>query len=531
MYVMSQVYKTRKKLSEESFSMQGGDSMDVSELQQRQLGKVLWESAHLYQVLFESVNEGLIVIDSKTLKVLLCNHVAVQICGFESPEDALGINPIDFIHPDDKDRVLTIISNEMFEKDLQQTSEFRIITREGKEKWISASGARVQYREEMLGLVSFRDITEQKHAEDALRQSEEKIRLIFESIGDGIIVTDLDGNIVEVNNSLLLMSGRSKEEFTGKNVFSSISDKDKSRVAEDMQKTLENGHARDNLEYTVLNADGKEFEAEFSGGVMRDTRGNPTGLIGVIRDITERKRHEAELNEMLKDLERSNAELEQFAYVASHDLQEPLRMISSYVELLAEDYQDKLGVEADEFIGYAVDGAQRMQDMIVALLEYSRVGTRGNPFEIVDCENVIQQATDNLQLAIEESGALVSHDPLPKVMADQIQLVQLFQNLISNAIKFRSEEPPRIHISSKHEKKGQAFSVIDNGIGIAPEYQERIFVIFQRLHDREEYPGTGIGLSICKRIVERHGGQIWVESEPGKGSTFYFTIAERGKKR
>jgi signal transduction histidine kinase/DNA-binding response OmpR family regulator len=251
----------------------------------------------------------------------------------------------------------------------------------------------------------------------------------------------------------------------------------------------------------------------------------------VIHDITERKRVEQELKQTMAELAHSNKELEQFAYVASHDLQEPLRMVTSYVQLLARRYQGKLDADADEFIAYAVDGATRMQALINDLLAYSRVGTRGKPFEPTDCEAVLDQALANLQVAIEDNGAVVTHDPLPTVMADGTQLVQLFQNLIGNAIKFRGDESPRVHISAHRQSAIEnrksdewVFSVRDNGIGIDPEYHERIFIIFQRLHTREEYPGTGIGLSVCRKIVERHGGRIWVESQPGKGSTFYFTI-------
>jgi signal transduction histidine kinase len=250
----------------------------------------------------------------------------------------------------------------------------------------------------------------------------------------------------------------------------------------------------------------------------------------VIHDITEHKRAEEELKQTMAELARSNKELEQFAYVASHDLQEPLRMVASYVQLLARRYQGRLDADADEFIAYAVDGASRMQGLINDLLAYSRVGTRGKPFEPTNCEAVLEQALTNLQVAIRDNDAVVTHDPLPTVMADATQLVQLFQNLIGNAVKFRSEQPPCVHVSASETfevskpSKVWRFSVQDNGIGIDPEYHERIFMIFQRLHTREEYPGTGIGLAVCKKIVERHGGRIWVESQPRKGSTFYFTI-------
>ena len=242
----------------------------------------------------------------------------------------------------------------------------------------------------------------------------------------------------------------------------------------------------------------------------------------------ERKRAEEELQRTMVELERSNAELEQFAYIISHDLQEPLRMVASYTQLLEKRYKGSLDADAEEFIAYAVDGARRMQNMIQSLLSYSRVGTRGKPFQPTECESVFEQALANLKLTIDESGAGVTHDPLPRVMADETQLIQLFQNLLGNAIKFRDEKQPRIHVSAKEDSNECLFSVSDNGIGINPEYFDRIFVIFQRLHGREEYPGTGVGLSVCKRIVERHGGRIWVESQPGEGSTFHFAIPKGG---
>jgi light-regulated signal transduction histidine kinase (bacteriophytochrome) len=241
--------------------------------------------------------------------------------------------------------------------------------------------------------------------------------------------------------------------------------------------------------------------------------------------FSERKRAEEALKVRTEELARSNRDLEQFAYVASHDLQEPLRMVTSYVQLLAKRYKGKLDSDADEFIGFAEDGAIRMWKLINDLLTYSRVGTHGKGLEPTDCEMALNQSLDNLKVAMEENGALVTHDPLPTVMADNPQLVQLFQNLIGNAIKFRGDEAPRVHVSASRNGNGWTFSVRDNGIGIAPEYAKRIFVIFQRLHSREKYAGTGIGLSICKKIVERHGGRIWVESELGKGTTFYFTLS------
>ena len=247
-------------------------------------------------------------------------------------------------------------------------------------------------------------------------------------------------------------------------------------------------------------------------------------------EIAERKRADDKLRQTMKDLARSNAELEQFAYVASHDLQEPLRMVGSYVQLLARRYKGKFDSDADEFITFAVDGARRMQSMIDDLLTLSRVGTSGKPFQPTDCARVLDQALINLQAAIQQSGAVVTHDPLPTVMADEMQLVQLFQNLIGNGIKFRNASPPRVHVAARREGAEWVFSVRDNGIGIDPKHFDHMFVIFHRLHSRRKYPGTGIGLAVCKKIVDRHHGRIGVESAPGKGSTFYFSIPskERG---
>jgi DNA-binding LacI/PurR family transcriptional regulator/signal transduction histidine kinase len=235
-----------------------------------------------------------------------------------------------------------------------------------------------------------------------------------------------------------------------------------------------------------------------------------------------------ELEQAAQELGRSNRELELFAYVASHDLQEPLRMVHSYLQLLERRYKGQLDDDADEFIGFAVDGADRMQTLIMDLLTYSRVGTRGKPFEPTDLGDALEAALANLQVAIEESGARITHDQMPTLSVDATQITQLFQNLVGNAIKFHQQnEPPEIHVGAEHKDSNYVLSVQDNGIGIDSQYFDRIFMIFQRLHTREEYDGTGIGLALCKKIVERHGGSIWVESQPGEGATFSFTIPER----
>jgi light-regulated signal transduction histidine kinase (bacteriophytochrome) len=240
-------------------------------------------------------------------------------------------------------------------------------------------------------------------------------------------------------------------------------------------------------------------------------------------ELDERRRAERLLAHYTDDLKRSNAELEEFVYVASHDLREPLRMVASFTQLLAERYHGKLDKDAHAFIGFAVDGATHMQQLLHDLLVYSRAGNNSKPIVLVETNHVVNRATANLWSAIEESQA---QGPLPTVPGDEVQLVQLFQNLLANALKFRDSRPPEIRVSAQEQEGQWLFAVRDNGIGIAPDHQARIFLIFQRLHHRSEYPGTGIGLAICKKIVERHGGLIWVDSEPGQGATFYFTLPQ-----
>lgn len=250
----------------------------------------------------------------------------------------------------------------------------------------------------------------------------------------------------------------------------------------------------------------------------------------LVKLVAERTRAMEKLERTMVELERSNKELEQFAYVASHDLQEPLRSISGFLQLLEKRYAGQLGEDADLFIARSLAATHRMKTLIEGLLAYSRVGMRGGSFEPVDCAKVLEQALVNLQVGIEESDAAITHDPMPAVVGDSSQLGQLFQNLFNNAIKFKSDRRPEIHVGATRDANPGhwLFSVRDNGIGIPAEHFERIFVIFQRLHSRSEYPGTGIGLSLCKKIVERHNGRIWVESQPGAGSTFFFTLPAGG---
>jgi len=356
------------------------------------------------------------------------------------------------------------------------------------------------------------------------RQSKELFRILFYSSPIGTYIVQ-DGCFLLVNHQLARISGYNDDELIGKPPLNLVLAEDRKAVRDNAVRMLK-GQSSHGYEFRIVTKRAKlKWVMETVAPIFYRNR---RATLGNLIDVTERRQVEDMLKQTTLDMQRSNAELEQFAYVISHDLQEPLRMVSSYTQLLAQRYGDKLDEDADEFIAYAVDGAKRMQALLHDLLEYSRVGTRGKPFSWVNCKDAVDQAMANLQIAIQESGASVICDTLPTVMGDEGQLVRLFQNLIGNAIRFRRDEPPSVRISAQRRYNKVAFSVQDNGIGIDPAHSQSIFEIFRRLHTREEYPGTGMGLAICKKIVERHGGHISVQSRPGEGSTFRFTLEVTG---
>ena len=365
------------------------------------------------------------------------------------------------------------------------------------------------------------DITDRKRAEEELRERESRMRAILDNAVEGIITMGEDRLIQSFNAAAVQMFGYEPEEVLGRNVNMLMPEPYHLEHDGYVSHYLETGEKRimgSRRELTGRHKSGATFPIELS---ISETQARDGRLFtGMVHDITTRKEAEEELL-------RSNENLEQFAYMASHDLKEPLRMVSSYVQLLEKRYGGKLDGDAHQFIAFAVDGATRMRQLIDDLLEYSRIGTRGVPLAPTDSAEVLRAVRENLRLAIEESGASVTQDAtLPKVLADGSQLAQVFQNLIANAIKFRGAEPPRIHVGARFENGQWTLSVSDNGIGIAEKFLESVFVIFKRLHTREQYEGTGIGLAMCKKIIERHGGRIWVQSEPGRGATFLFTLAD-----
>jgi PAS domain S-box-containing protein len=370
-----------------------------------------------------------------------------------------------------------------------------------------------------------RDITERQRAEAA----QAHLAAIVESSDDAIISYTLDGTIVSWNAGAEAIFGYTFAEVHGR----SIALLRPPEARNDMRPSLtriKRGESIAHHDVVRQRKDGVLVDVSLAVSPVRNAAGEVVGGSSIYRDITERKRAEEALQRTSAELARSNADLEQFAYAASHDLQEPLRGVAGCVQLLEQYYSAQLDDRAHELIAHAVAGVTRMQRLIHDLLAYSRVRTHEESFEPVDCARLLQDVLANLAVAIRENQVCITHDALPTVMADPTQLLQVFQNLLGNAIKFRSAQPPAIHIGAARHHDTWVFSVHDNGIGIAPQYAERIFVIFQRLHTRARYPGTGIGLALCKKIVERHGGRIWVESEPGKGATFFFTIPEHGAK-
>jgi PAS domain S-box-containing protein len=491
----------------------------------------LRDNEERWRAVIDSANDGILIYD-KALNISFGNRAAEAILGL--PLAALLGKPgftslLPCVHadgtpiaPDERPTRMTLRAGRPL------TAHVVGIRRpDGSLTWLSVKTAFLRRggESDWYGVVStIADVTLQRNAEQALRESEARFRQTFELAGSGMAHVDLDGRLLRVNRRLREILGRSEQELVGLSVKDishpedrDVTDRQRARVR---SGELEVAH----FEKRYVRADGQTVWVDLAVALARSADGTPLYEIAVFDDITERKQADAALRAAHEELKRSNSELEQFAYVASHDLQEPLRMVSSYTQLIQRRYGDKLDGDAKEFMHYVVDGAARMKQLIEDLLAYSRVGTKGKQFREIELEAALKRAVTNLRAAIEESGAAVTWDPLPRLSADDVQLAQLFQNLIGNALKFRGAGVPRIHVSAVERESDWEFAVRDNGIGIEPQYFERIFMVFQRLHTKGEYPGTGIGLAICKKVVERHRGEIWVTSQPGEGSQFHFTL-------
>ncbi len=484
------------------------------------------ESEAKYRALFESASDTIILIDSE--RMIDCNQKTMEMFGC-SREQLLASRLEKFwpeFQPDGKPT--SVLINERFQSALRgntPTFELKHLRYDGSffDSEMTYTIITLSGKKYLQAII--RDITERKIAEIALKEGEAKYRALFESAIDTIMLIDNEA-IVDCNLATLKMFRGTREQLIGHKTWNFMPEfQSDGLLSKDMAKEKIRQALKGEtlfLEWSFIRCDGSAFDAELTFNTI--TLKGQKYFQAIIRDITERKHAAEQMKKLTQELERSNTDLAQFAYVASHDLQEPLRMVTSFVQLLQHRYQGKLDKDADEFIFYAVDGASQMQRLINDLLKYSRVGTHGKTLEPTNCNIVITHAISNLSKTIKEADAVINIDHLPTISADYTQLVQLFQNLISNAIKYHGKKQPEILIRATSKGDNWLFSVRDNGIGIDNDYIDKIFVIFQRLHNKSKYPGTGIGLSICKKIVERHGGRIWVESKPGQGSTFYFTI-------
>jgi signal transduction histidine kinase len=367
--------------------------------------------------------------------------------------------------------------------------------------------------------------TKRKRAEVELREARRYAESIVQTVRDPLIVLDVDLRVLSANRSFYNTFKVTPDQTIGNFIYD-IGNRqwDIARLRTLFKDILPKNSKFDNFEvehdFPII---GRKIMLLNARRIYRKDIATQMILLA-IEDITVHRRREEELKKLSDELARSNAALKDFAYVASHDLKKPLQSVEGFVKLLARRYKGKLDAKADEFIEYIGSGVKRMQMLIEDLLEYSQIGAKGKKLKPTDCSGVVEKAVGNLQAAIDEQNAVVTYDELPTVMIDTPEMISLFQNLIDNAIKFRREEAPRIHISAERKGDEWVFCMRDNGIGINPKDPERIFEMFQRLHGSTDYPGTGIGLAICKRIIEWHGGRIWVESKIGKGSAFYFTI-------
>ncbi|HKV55261.1 MAG TPA: PAS domain S-box protein [Candidatus Binataceae bacterium] len=373
-------------------------------------------------------------------------------------------------------------------------------------------------------LAVINDITRHKQAEENQRRAQERFRSLLESSPLALILVDDSGKIAYANARTSAYFGYTIEELAGIDINLLVPAGNRSQHRQLIRGYMDDPSVRPmgaGLDITAQRKDGSTFPAEIGLSLVDTDEGRL--VLATIDDITQRKEMSQALLQRTRELERSNTELEQFAYVASHDLQEPLRMVVSFLQLLSRRYQGQISEEADEFINFAVDGANRMKRLIGDLLDFSRAG-RKRASGAVALEAIVEQVREHLALRIAETGAIITCGELPMVQGDEVGLYQVLLNLVGNALKFRGSKRPEIHVSAEPAGQQWTIAVADNGIGIAPEHHERIFLMFQRLHGRDEYDGTGIGLSICKRIVERYGGRMWLESHAGSGSTFYFTL-------
>ena len=488
------------------------------------------ETEAKYRGLLEAAPDAMVVVNQAGEIVLLNVQVEKQFGYFR--DELLGQKVTNIIPEGFAERLVADGTRSAAEALAQQIGTgIELIARrkDGTEFPIEIMLSPLESPEGILVTAAIRDITARKGAEKHMAQMEDRYRGLLEAAPDAIVVVNQAGGIVLLNVQAEKQFGYHRDELLGQKVKNIIPEGFAERLIADGTRTTADALAQQigtGIELYGRRKDGSDFPIEIMLSPLESAEG--ILVTAAIRNISVRKDAEKHLVKTVGELKRSNEELQQFAYVASHDLQEPLRMVASYTQLLAQRYKGRLDFDADEFIAYAVDGSNRMQGLIQDLLAYSRAGTNGKVLHKISSESSLSEALTSLRAAVEESGAVVTHDALPVITTDDKQLALVFQNLVGNAIKYRGAQVPQVHVSAtENDGKEWIFSVRDNGMGIDPQYFERIFIIFQRLHGRKDFSGTGIGLAICKKILERLGGRIWVESQPEKGSTFYFALPER----
>lgn len=508
---------------------------DITE--QKKADKALRESEERYALAIQGSNDGIWDWNVKT-NVVYFSPRWKNMLGYKEDEFPDNFKAWEeHVHPDDIERAKQTIKDYFEGKTQVYELEHRLRHKDGTYRWILAKGMAVRdkygnpYR--MIG--SHTDLTERKKLEEEIYKAQVFLDTIIENLPIMIFVRDANEfRVIRINKAVEDILGYKREEIINTTPYNTPFPKEEmDRIVQSDTQAMQERKMMELPEFPITTRYKGKRLMHMKLIPIYDKTGKPQYVLSISEDITEKKKAEEELAKRTEELARSNTDLEQFAYVASHDLQEPLRTVASYVQLLQKRYQDKLDQDANEFIAFAVDGVSRMQGLIQGLLQYSRVSTRGQEPVPTDLNLVVKMVQENLTEAIKQSGAEITVDELPTVKGDSTQLSQVFQNLLTNAIKFRKKDiKPEIHISAKKSENGNnenewRIAVSDNGIGIPKADADRIFVIFQRLHTKEEYEGTGIGLAVVKKIVERHGGKIWIESEVGEGTTFYFTLKDK----
>ncbi|MFT5485769.1 MAG: PAS domain S-box-containing protein [Alphaproteobacteria bacterium] len=487
-------------------------------VERKSVETALQRSERTYAILAEMAPIGILIF--KDRKVDHANFAAVRLLGAASPEDLMGRNRQDFLRPEDRDEA-TRRWKSVTDGHTLESWDVETIRLDGASFPSVIRTERVDIDGHIYTIVAIEDVTLAKQAEQAIRESEEKYRSLIESFPQGVLLSE-QGVITQINPAgLRLYGAQNDKEVLGRDWMSLVDESERERMLE-RRRTMAEGSSVEPIEVKMLRVDGTSFWGRSQA--MPVSVGGETFFMTVFADVTDRKLAEQEIQRANSELVRSNEELAQFAYVASHDLKEPLRMVSSYCDLIADRYTDTLDEAGKKFIHYATDGAKRMQVLIDDLLLYSRIGRGGETEEPVDLGLVVADVLEIMSEPIRQAGATVTVDKLPVVIGFRSELTRLFQNLFANAIKFRSDVPPKIEIRGVEQDGGIRISVADNGIGIALEYREKVFGVFQRLHSRDKYEGTGIGLAICEKVVEQMGGEIWVEESIGAGSEFVFTI-------